>query len=103
MERRAKNKATGIALEQLKAVAKNNHDVLNTLDTDWAKQIVWLMDTRVAAGTPSMLLPHAAHRVITAHPRDEHGDTFSFSYNVTALSELLKLPAGEVEVQLHTR
>ena len=99
---RLRNKATKAARDKLELLCGGNQVAKDSVDTDWGKQIVWLRDTRVAAGNAASLLAATGSRVVVRRWRAEQGEDMLFHFNVSAIASILESPEGEVETNLQT-
>ena len=102
LARRFRDKATRTSLQRLTSLCDGNPDLINNLDTDWSKQIIWLRDVRVAAGVQKDLRADPEHRVI--HRRDglDGEDHITFHYNISLLSKEVGKTAADVEASLQS-
>jgi hypothetical protein len=98
-ERRQKNRDTKRAMDLLSALApdlfRENSDV------DWARQVIWLQDRRVAAGSHASLRARPQDTIMTTTFRFDE-ETGKYSFNGTALAELTNQSEADVEKHLHS-
>ncbi|CAE6970406.1 unnamed protein product [Symbiodinium natans] len=93
--RRALNKVTKRALDTISGLWPA--DSPPKLETSWQRQIVWLADRRVAAGTQDMLVAQPAEKVIV---KVIGKDESKFYFNVSLLATETKQTEAEIEIKV---
>ena len=101
-ERRAKNRCTREALNRLQRVLQP--DKVETLEVDWARQIIWCKDKRVATGKMGDMRSSSQDRVVhTQVSAGKDGQEAGHYYvNITTLAALAEKNASDVEVLVQT-
>ena len=102
LARRQKNRATKHATDKLAELFRQRQDLLSTLDTDWARQIIWIQDRRVATGTVNTLNSATTDRTVHRNWRDERGENLPFHFNISAISTMMGVPEQDVETRIQS-
>ena len=99
---RRRNRATRFAVNLPKKLCASRDDLIESMDFDMVKQIVWIQDRRVASGIRSGLREAADAKVVARRGRDDQGEELTFHFSVANLSHVLGMPEGDVEASLQT-
>ena len=100
-EVRLKNRKTKVARDMLE-------DYLSSIsanvevDVEWGKALIWAGDMRVAASSPTTLMPADGHRVISVLT-DSNQEDRRFHFNITRLSNLTGAEQSHIERDLYRR
>ena len=102
MERRLKNRATKKAQTCITELCSASSDMRDSMDCDWARQIIWVRDARVAAGSLKALNRDPGDTTVLRTFRGEDDESLTFHFNLTALSKLLGAPEKDIEVKVQS-
>ena len=101
-ERRAKNRSTRETLSRLQAVLQSDNP--DELEVEWARQLIWYKDRRIATAKLGDIRSSSEDRVVRIHipASNDSQEAGQFYVNVTLLAALTGKTASDIEVRVQT-